>query len=118
MCQSSIDPEFLSTHVFVIIRFSATNWQEWCCCECKRLSICEALNYHQERLAIPAYYHDNDRKLQRCSFFTSAVKVTYFTCGNKKDLFPVIIQHRDLKNQSQTLKVLMFKEHRSNEQNA
>jgi len=39
-------------------------------------------------------------------------------CGNKKDLFPVINQHRALKNQSQTSKVLMFKEHRSNEQNA
>jgi len=42
MCQSSI--------VFVIIRFSATNWQEWCCCECKRLSIWAALNYHTESL--------------------------------------------------------------------
>jgi len=51
-------------------------------------------------------------------FFTSAVKVTYFTCGNKTDLFPVINQHRALKNQSQTSKVLIFKEHRSNEQNA
>ena len=79
----SIDPEFLSTHVFVIIRFSATNWQEWCCCECKRLSIWAALYYHQESLDIPAFYHDNDCKLRRCSFFTSAVKVTYFMCGNK-----------------------------------
>jgi len=51
-------------------------------------------------------------------FFTSAVKVTYFNCGNKKDLFPVMSQLRALKNQSQTSKVLMFKEHRSNEQNA
>jgi len=57
MCQLSIDPEFLSKHVFVIIRFSATNWQKWCCCECKRLSICAALHYHQESLDIPAYYH-------------------------------------------------------------
>ena len=47
-------------------------------------------------------------------FFTSAAKVTYFTCDNKKDLFPVINQHRALKNQSQTSKVLMFKENRSN----
>jgi len=106
------------THVFVIIRFSATNWQKWCCCECKRLSICAALNYHKESLPIPAYYHDNDRKLPRCRFFTSAVKVIHFTCGNKKDLFPVSNQHRALKNQSQTSKVLMFKEHRLNEQNA
>jgi len=51
-------------------------------------------------------------------FFTIAVKVTYFACGNKKDLFLVINQHRALQNQSQTSKVLMFKEHRSNEQNA
>jgi len=51
-------------------------------------------------------------------FFTIAVKVTYFTCDNKKNLFPVINQHRALKNQSQISKVLMFKEHRPNEQNA
>ena len=38
-----------------------------------------------------------------------AVKVTYFMCGNKKELFPVINQHRALKNQSQTSKVLMLK---------
>jgi len=39
----------------------------------------------------------------------SAVKVTYFMCGNKKELFPVINQHWALKNQSQTSKVLMLK---------
>jgi len=38
-------------------------------------------------------------------------------CGNKKDLFPVINQHRALKNLSQTSKVFLFKEHRSNKQN-
>ena len=29
----------------------------------------------------------------RDAIFTSVVKVTYFMCGNKKDLFPVIKQH-------------------------
>ena len=55
-------------HTCLLLRFSATHWQEWCCCECKRLSIWAALNYHQESLDTPAYYHDNDCKLRRCSF--------------------------------------------------
>jgi len=91
MCQTSIDPEFPSTHVFVIIRFSATNWQEWYCCECMCLSICAALNQHQESINIPAYYHDNGRKLAlitEMQFLKSDVWLLYFTCGNKKRLVP------------------------------
>ena len=84
-------------HLCLLWYFFAANWQDWCCCECWRLSLCAALNKPQETLNVPAYYHDNVRKLRRCSFFKMAVKVTYFMCGNKKELFPVINQHWALK---------------------
>jgi len=78
MCQSSIDPEPPSTPMFVIIRFSATHWQELCCCECRRLSLCAALNKHKESLHVPAYYHDNGRTLRRFSFIKKYCKGNVF----------------------------------------
>jgi len=46
-------------------------------------------------------------------FFTSAAKVTYFMCGNKKRLVPCHQPAQCFEKSLQTSKLLMFKEHRS-----
>jgi len=114
ICQASIDPELLSTHVFIFIRFSATNKQELCSCECCRLYRCAAFNKHLESLNIHAYYLDYGCKLRRRRFSTTGVMVKYFMCGHSVDWFPVINRHTALKIRPQTAKVFMFKDHESN----